>query len=72
MFCIYRYPDGGEEFSQSSNIQIVWKEYQGGIHRTYHGVHIETYHQVIGSMPECLAIHILLPNFTASGPGMLK
>ena len=44
VIAIFPYPwlDGTQELSGSINIQIEFKEYQGVIHNTYHGGHIET------------------------------
>ena len=72
MFSPYRWPDGLTEFSGSSNIQISWKDYQGIIHNTYHGGNIENDHHVICSMPEDVAKHFALPNFTTPMPGTLR
>ena len=72
VFFPYRWPDGLNEFSGSSNIKIGWKGYQGVINNTYHGVNIETDHHVIRSMLEDLAKHFVFPNFTAPMPGTLR
>ena len=58
----------GEFFSESRNIQIGWKDYQGVIRNNYYGGHIETDHHVIWSMPEDVANHFMLPNFATPVP----
>ena len=72
VFCPYHWPDGLIDFSVSSNIQRVWKDYQGLIHNTYNGGNIETDHHVICSMPEDMTNHFSFPNFTTAMPGMLR
>ena len=58
--------------SECINIRRGWKYYQGVIHSIEHVGHIETDHQVTLLMPGDAAKHFLFPNFTYSGPGMLK
>ena len=61
-----------KEFSGIRNIQIVCKDYQGVIHNTYHGEHIETYQHVICSIPEDVAKQSVTPNFTTPILGILR
>ena len=61
-----------KEFSGIRNIQTVCKDYQGVIHNTYHGGHIETYHHVICSILEDVAKQSVTPNFTTPIPGILR
>ena len=71
VFCLYRWPDGVKEFSGSSNIHRGWKDYQGVIHNTYHGGHIETDHHIICSMIEDMEKRFEFPNSTTPVPGTL-
>ena len=68
----YRWPDGVKAFSSSSNIQRVWKYYQGVIRNTYYGGHIRTDHHVISSMPEDVSNHFVVPNLTIPVQGALR
>ena len=61
-----------KEFSGLSNIKIGWNDYQGVIHNTYHGGHIENYHHFICSIPEDVEKHFVLPNFTSPMTGTLR
>ena len=72
VFYPYRCPDGMKEFSGSSNIHRVWKDYQGVISNTYHGGNIETDHNIIGLIPEDAEKHFAFPNFTTPVPGMMR
>ena len=56
MFFTYRWPDIMKELSGSTKIHIGWKYYQGFIHNTYHGDHIETDHHAILLMTKDVAI----------------
>ena len=47
VFCPYRWPDGANFFSRSSNIQRGLKDYQQIVCNTYHGRNIETDHHVV-------------------------
>ena len=71
LFPPYLWPDGLKEFSGSSHIHRGWKDYQGVIRNTYYGRNIETDHHVICSIPEDMANHFALPNFTTPIPGTL-
>ena len=61
-----------KEFYVNINIQRVWKDYQGVIHKTYHGGNIEIDHHVICSMSEDVVKHFALPNFTTLIPGTIR
>ena len=66
VFCTYRYPYGMKEFSRSGIIQRVCDYYTWVINTKDHGGHIEIDHRVVFLMPEDVARHFALPNFTAS------
>ena len=70
VFCSYHFPNAPKEFSGGS-VHKGWKDYQGVIHNTYHGRHIETDHNVICSITEDVENHFSLPNFTTPVRGML-
>ena len=64
--------DGVKEFSGSINIHRGWKDYQGSIHNTYHGGHIETYHRVRFSIAEDVEKHFLFPSSITPMKGTLR
>ena len=72
MFCPYPWPYGVKDFYGSRNIQIGWKYYQGVIHNTYYGGHIETDHHIICLILEYVIKHFTLHNFDTPVPGMLR
>ena len=61
-----------DRISGSINIKRGWKDYQGVIHNNYHGGKVETDHHVILLIPEDMAKHFSVPNFTAIIPGTLR
>ena len=68
----YCWPDVLKEFSGRSNLQRGWKDYQGVIHKTYHGGNIESDPHVICLIPEDVVKHFLFPNFVTPMTGMLR
>ena len=70
VFYTYRWTNVLKAFS-SGSAHKGWKDYQGVIHNTYYGGHIETGHHVICSMPEDVENHSVFPNLTTPVPGTL-
>lgn len=71
VFCPYHWKDKLKQLSWSGTNK-GWKDYQGIIHKTYHGEYIETHNHVIWLMTEVVAKHFDLPTLTAPGPGNLR
>ena len=71
VFCPYHWKYGVKAFSGSSNIQRGWKDYQGVIHNTYFGGHIETDHYFMCLIPEDVENKFALPNVTTPVTGTL-
>ena len=71
IFCPYIWPNGLKYFF-SGSAHKEWKDYQGIIHNTYYGGNIETDHHIICSIPEDVAKHFVLTNFTTPVPGTLQ